>query len=135
MADILIYAVSSDVHWVGSAPSNVADLLRTASLMVAAATRTAVYATDATGLPTDTDTRDAFKQAAAAQAAFLDANGIVPQAGEAGLAEVSSSIGDASVTFSSAALTGALSTLCSEAMIILSQAGLVQQPPQMVRWL
>lgn len=137
MASILVYATSGDlVTWTGaSAPDNVTTLLRTASLLVRKATRTAIYNVDSAGAPTDQDTIDAFRDATCAQAAAMDANDVDPLAGQAGASQevASSSIASASVSFASgSADTSAadlLSDLCSEAAMILGEAGLLNNEP------
>lgn len=136
MASILAYATAADLAaWTGAtAPSNATTLLRTASLIVRRVTRTAVYATDTTGLPTDTDTIDAFRDATCAQAAAMDANGVDPLAGQAGASQevASTSIGSASVSFvagSGSAAAALLSDLCAEAAMILGEAGLLNNQP------
>jgi hypothetical protein len=51
------------------APSNITRLLARASRLVSAATRAALYDVDASGYPSDTDIRAAFRDATSAQAA------------------------------------------------------------------
>jgi len=137
MATILVYATSGDLAtWTGTtAPDNATTLLRTASLIVRKATKTAVYATDDTGAPTDADTIDAFRDATCAQAAAMDANGVDPLAGQAGASQeiASTSIGSASISFANgSANTSAadlLSDLCAEAAMILGEADLLHNEP------
>ncbi len=137
MAAILTYATSADLAtWTGAtAPDNADALLRTASLIVRRATMTATYSVDETGLPTDADVVDAFRDATCAQAAALAANDVDPAAAAAGAAGeiASSSIGSASISFAGDANTSALtrsllSALTDEAAMILSNAGLTAQP-------
>lgn len=137
MASILVYATSGDLAtWTGAAaPDNATTLLRTASLLVRKATRAAIYNVDSTGAPTDTDVIDAFRDATCAQAAAMDANDVDPLAGQAGASQevASTSIGSASVSFANgSADTSAadlLSDLCSEAAMILGEAGLLNNEP------
>jgi hypothetical protein len=50
-----------------TAPANAARLLARASRLVSAATKAAIYDTDPAGYPSDTDVRDAFRDATCAQ--------------------------------------------------------------------
>jgi hypothetical protein len=141
VATILVYATSSDLAtWTGSAaPTNADALLRTASMLVRRQTRTAVYDVDTAGAPTDADTLAAFNQATCAQAAAMAANNVDPAAGVAGAsgAVQSTSIGTASITYAVAGDAAAsrqalLTELCSEAAMILDDAGLLGQLPIML---
>jgi hypothetical protein len=137
---VLIYAEAADlVDWTGqAAPDNADILLRSASLLVRQATRSAVYATDATGLPTDVDVVAAFTAATCAHAAALAGAGVDPLAAgtEAGVS--STSIGSASVTTlgylgAEAAKLKLATTLCPEAAAILDAAGLLGCAPSLLR--
>lgn len=142
MASIVTYADATDLAtWTGStAPDNATQLLRTASLVVRKATITAVYATDSTGAPSGTDEIDAFRDATCAQAAAMAANDVDPLAGQAGTsgAVASTSIGSASISFASDTDTATLqrsllADLCSEAAMILRDAGLLGTEPTIGR--
>ncbi len=132
---VLVYATPEQLGaWTGQAvPANAATLLRSASLLVQAASRSAVYATDTTGAPTATVVRDALRDATTAQAATWATLGIDPVAGAAGAAAstvTSSSIGGASISLADpgatlAAKSTAATGLCLEASVILRQAGLL----------
>lgn len=133
---VLVYAEPSDlVAWTGeAAPENAEVLLRSASILVRQATRSAVYATDTDGLPTDAAEAGAFLSATCAHAAALAGAGVDPLAAgtEAGVS--STSIGSASVAtlgyIGAEAAKLRLSTqLCPEALAILDAAGLLGQAP------
>lgn len=133
----IVYADAADLtSWTGTAaPSNAGALLRSASILIRRATRSAVYAVDGDGLPTDTAVSAAMRDAACSHAAALSAAGVDPLAAgtEAG-AVASSSIGSASVTFADSAGAAAARTalsvgLCREALSILSAAGLIGGAP------
>lgn len=135
---MLVYATSADLtKWTGTtAPDNADQLLRTASLAVRNATKTARYDVDTDGLPTDADTLQAFKDATCAQAAALAAAKVDPAAGgvlKAGVA-TSKSVGSASIGYADSAAAAAakqalLTSLCPDAASILTQAGLVTVAP------
>ena len=133
----LVYATPADLSaWTGAtAPPNAVQLLRRASGLVRKATATAFYATDPTGLPTDPDTLQAFKDATTAQANFWAVNNIDPAAG--GLTQsgvlTSKRIGSASLSYDAAgsgsvtawqAKVDAATTLCEEAFDLLQAAGI-----------
>ena len=133
----LIYANAQDLStWTGAtAPSNAEQLLRRASGLVRKHTATAFYATDPTGLPTDPDTLQAFKDATTAQANYWVVNNIDPAGG--GLTQqgilTSKSIGSARLGYDAAgsgsvtawrAKVDAATTLCDEAFDILQAAGI-----------
>ena len=133
---VLVYAEPSDlVAWTGQeAPANAEVLLRSASILVRQVTRSAAYATDTDGLPTDAATAGAMLSATCAHAAALAGAGVDPLAAgtEAGVS--STSIGSASVTTlgylgAEAAKLRLATQLCPEAQAILDAAGLVGQPP------
>ncbi|WP_422389935.1 hypothetical protein [Arthrobacter sp. N1] len=121
-------------------PADAEGLLRVGSMLVARETRTAYYSVDAAGYPLRTDTREAFRDAVTAQAAFWAANNLDPTAGA--LKEVSSnhtiskSIKGASIGKSVTLVENsnrerslALNRLCEEARTILEMAGLLNNPP------
>lgn len=133
----LIYATSTDLStWTSAtAPANATQLLRRASGLVRKATATAFYATDPTGLPTDPDTLQAFKDATCAQAAMWTAAGIDPAGG--GVAVIAplkaKRIGSAGLDYDTSASSSvtaytargaAAVTLCEEAVDILQAAGI-----------
>ena len=134
---IPVYADAADLtNWTGTtAPDNATTLLRTASMVVRRATKTAVYAVDDNNVPSDTDISDAFRAATCAQAAAMAANDVDPLAGQAGASQeiASTSIGSASISFaaggSAEMAASLLADLCSEAAMILSGAGLLGQEP------
>jgi hypothetical protein len=82
---MLVYATSADyVTWTGgSAPANIAQVLRKASLQVREATKLDFYAADTTGLPTLPAQLQAFNDATCCQAAALVELSINPNAGGA----------------------------------------------------
>lgn len=126
---MLVYATSDDLAaWTGeAAPTNATQLLRTASLAIREVTKTAFYATDDTGLPTDPNVAQAFNDACCAHAAALAAFDYDPTTGgvyEAGLVESSVKIGSASVTAADGdaaiqAAQGLLGGLAPEALRVL----------------
>jgi hypothetical protein len=137
----LVYADSADLTaWTGTAaPSNATVLLRSASLLVRRATRSAVYAVDGTGLPADTSVSGAMRDATCAHAAALAAAGVDPLAAgtEAG-AVSASSIGSASVTFADSAAAAAARArlsdrLVPEALAVLAAADLLSGAPVATR--
>lgn len=136
----LVYADGADLTaWTGAAaPSNADVLLRSASLLVRQATRSAVYAVDSAGLPADSTVLAAMRDATCAHAAALNAAGVDPFAAgtEAGVS--ASSIGSASV--STLGYLGAekrrqalADRLVPEALSILSAAGLLNGAPVATR--
>ena len=141
----LVYAAPGDLAaWTGSAaPANATQLLRSASLLVRDATASAFYAADATGLPTDPGTLQAFKDATTAQAAFWAANGIDPAAGALPSAGVlrGKKIGSASLDYDTSATVSAavlqarldsVESLVPEAVRILRGAGVNTYGPWIV---
>ncbi|KRE79950.1 hypothetical protein [Arthrobacter sp. Soil763] len=135
-----VYATPADLQdWIGQdkpLPANAAGLLRSASLLVEAATITAVYDTDADGKPTASAVADAFRDATTAQAAMWSAAGIDPAGGGvASSAPVSSKkLGSGAISYDTSvnasvtafeARRAATTTLCMEAWLILQQVGLV----------
>lgn len=131
---VLVYAEPSDlVAWTGqAAPDNAEVLLRSASLLVRQATRSAVYATDADGLPTNAAEAGAFLSATCAHAAALAGAGVDPLAAGTDAGVSATSIGSASVSFDASGLAARASlrtSLCPEALAILDAAGLLGQAP------
>lgn len=140
MAAILLFATADQLtSWAGySNPQSISvdALLRSASLRVAEAVKTAIYDVDDLGAPTDADLVDAMRDATCAQAAAMAANGVNPAGGVAGAsgAVQASSIGSASVQYAVASNAGStrqalLTQLTDEAAMILSNAGLIGVPP------
>ncbi len=138
MASLPSYATSGDLAtWLDSvAPANATALLRTSSLLVTQAARSAVYDVDDDGNATDQDVIDALRDATCAHAAALSENGITPAAGPAGVTGPvqASGIGSGSVTFAAPANAAGLAqdlltSLAPEAAMILYQAGLLNQGP------
>lgn len=134
---MLVYAdPAALVAWTGQpAPDNAAQLLRSASVMVRGATRTALYAVQPSGLPVDDDLREALRDATCAQAAAWSAAGIDPTAPVAarGRVATSKSLGSGSVTYADAASVVAAQDalrerLTDEAAAILADAGLTGGP-------
>lgn len=133
-----IYATTADLTaWLNPepAPVNAAGLLRSASGLLRSETKTAIYATDADGYPSNTATRAAFKDAACAQAKFWADHKIDPSLGAAGVAPLpaSKSIGGASIQYSTYVSTAearanAAGVLGPDAWYILSDAGLLGNP-------
>lgn len=136
---MLIYATSAELlTWTGeqAAPANVDQLLRSASILVRRATRTAVYATTADGLPTDATLVAALRDATCAQAHAWAAAGIDPTAPAPASARVatSKSIGSGSVTYADAQAVSVAQDrlragLSDEAAAILADAGLTGGAP------
>jgi hypothetical protein len=130
-----IYADTDDLTaWMSPAavPADAAGLLRSASGLVRSETKTAVYATDDDGYPTDTALIAAFMEATCAQAKFWADHGINPSLGAAGVAPLaaSKSIGGASIQYSTYVSTAearanAAGVLGPDAWYILSDAGLL----------
>ncbi|NUO58993.1 MAG: hypothetical protein HOV78_20220 [Hamadaea sp.] len=130
---MLVYATATDLaDWTGSAaPSNAVQLLRTASGLVADATVTAWYATDASGMPTTSYVVDAMRDATCAHAAAMAAAKVDPLAAGANTARTASrkKVGTAEVEYADAAQAAAaraalVDTLCPDAVRILRAAGL-----------
>lgn len=126
--------VPAYVAWTGSeAPANILSLLRSASILVRAATVTACYETDDDGYPTDAVLVEAMRDAACSHAAALAAAGVDPASAGAVSAIASTSIGGASITYADAGAFTArqrlATTLCPEALRILHDAGLHGGPP------
>lgn len=138
---MLVYATPADLQtWTGTAPpANAEQLLRSASLLVRRDTKTALYSTDDTGLPTDSDLAQALKDATTAQAAAWAAANVDPTAGPATVTGTpkSSSIGSGSIDLGQrdgldtdrAAITD---RLVPDAAQILADAGLLS--PYVAGW-
>lgn len=127
---MLVYADADDLAtFTGTpAPDNADRLLKGASALARAATRAAIYDTDSTGMPTDTDIIEAFRDATCAQAAEWIDKGVDPAAGTSPGAPQSSSIGGASVNWGSpGGLTPeqTLTQLIPDALWYLEAAGLL----------
>jgi hypothetical protein len=129
---VLIYATTADLaEWTQqAAPANAASLLRSASLLVREATKSAYYAVDANNLPTDTDVLEAFRDSTCAQAAYWIALGIDPTTGGLSTQGVlrGKRIGSAALDYDTSALASvtamqermaAARELCDEAFRIL----------------
>lgn len=140
---MLVYAKSTDyAAWTGTtAPSNITQVLRSASLAVREATELSFYATDTTGMPTDPGILQAFNDATCCQAAALIALGVDTNAGGAVVASVkeSKSIGSARITYAAQdaknaaeAKQQALTGLVPEAIRILRDAGALKLSPWVV---
>jgi hypothetical protein len=131
---VRLYASEADLAaWLDAeAPADAAALLRSASGLVRSETKTAVYATDPDGYPTDTALRTAFREAVCAQAKFWADHKINPSLGAAGVAPLaaSKSIGGASIQYSTYVSTAearanAAGVLGPDAWYILADAGLL----------
>lgn len=129
-----VYATTGDLSpaWIDPLPEDAAGLLRSASFLIRSETKTAVYATDADGYPSDTGKREAFRQATCAQAKFWADHKINPSLGAAGVAPLaaSKSIGGASIQYSTYVSTAearanAAGVLGPDAWYILADAGLL----------
>lgn len=132
---MLIYATTEDLAadpWsITEPPANVAKMLLHASLLVAKATRSALYATDTEGYPSSTTVRAAFRDATCAQVDAWIAAGIDPTAAGAAQSSViaSKSMGPRSVQYATyerdAKQRGYLTThLADTAVEILAALGL-----------
>lgn len=112
----------------GAAPSTCGPMLRRASLLVRAATVTAIYDVGEDGLPSDPDQAQALKDAVCAQAAEWIRLGITG-GGQLPEAVTSSSMLGASVAYDTsmtqAAAAASLQQLGSEAALILADTGLL----------
>lgn len=139
-----IYATGADyAAWTGvAAPSNITQILRSASLAVREATEGAFYAADpATGLPLDATVLKAFNDATCCQASALVALGYDPATGgtiTAGVKE-SKQLGTARITYAASdvqaaaqAKQQAITGLVVDAQRILRNAGLLKAVPWVV---
>ena len=130
-----IYATPEELTaWLAPtpAPADAAGLLRSASGLIRSETKTALYATDADGYPSDPGIRAAFKDATCAQAKFWADHTIDPALGPAGVtpAATSKSIGGASISYgtdpaTAAARAGLPGVMAPDAWYILNDAGLL----------
>lgn len=139
----LVYASPTDyTTWTGAAaPSNITQILRSASLAVREATELFYYQVDSTGLPTDAAIKQAFNDATCCQAAALVAAGYDPTTGGTVTASVeqSSSIGTAHITYSNTDAQNAaeakarlITGLTPDAQRILKDAGVMRAAPWLV---
>lgn len=134
----LVYATPEQLTtFLGApAPANAAKLLRAASALVRSATRTAIYTVTATGIPSDPDVAEAFRDATCAQAEAWITLGIDPTAGPAGVGGTpqSSSIGGASINYGPRAAAqdqdkaDTLTRLVPDALWYLDSAGVLSGP-------
>lgn len=134
-----VYATTQELtEWLGEAPvpADADRLLRSASRIIGSETKTAIYATDTDGYPTDTPLRDAFREATMEQVMFWADHNIKPWLGAAGVAPLaaSKSIGGASVQYSTYVSTAearanAAGVLGPDAWYILDEAGLLNNSP------
>ncbi|MGC5343648.1 hypothetical protein [Streptomyces sp. DT171] len=105
------------------APADAVRLLTRASEDVEDALRTAVYDTDATGMPTDPDVRDALAAATCAQVEYVTAQG-GDDTGAAGQWD-SVSIGPVSMSGRKGGPVGSAVDLGPRALRTLTRAGLL----------
>ena len=131
---MLVFAKPDDVvTWAGYAfdkDVNLQPLIRRASSMVQRAVRSARFEVTPAGMPEDPDVMDALRDAVCEQVTVWVENDISPTAiASATGAVTSSSIGDASVSYSSVDAAQvkdqAANELCDAALDILSNAGLI----------
>lgn len=131
---MLVFAKPDDVvTWAGYAfdkDVNLQPLIRRASSMVQRAVRSARFEVTPAGMPEDPEVMDALRDAVCEQVTVWVENDISPTAiASATGAVTSSSIGDASVSYSSVDAAQvkdqAANELCDAALDILSNAGLV----------
>lgn len=119
-----------DDNWLGELPTNAAQLIRSASTKVEAATRLARYDVDPAGMPTDPRVAAAFRNAVCQQVTLWHNGGLDPDKGIAGqAAQISSqSAGGGSVSYTGTQTVSELgqqaTTLSPQALDILSLAGL-----------
>ncbi|MDK8469826.1 hypothetical protein [Corynebacterium accolens] len=131
---MLIFAQPDDVvTWAGytfDKEVNMPPLIRRASSMVQHAVRSARFEVTPAGMPEDPEVMDALRDAVCEQVTVWVENDITPTSIQAaGESITSSSIGDASVSYSSVDAAKvkdhAANQLCDASMEILSNAGLV----------
>lgn len=142
---MLVYATATDLAalpWsITPAPGGVDRLLWSASALVTTATRSAVYAVDEEGMPTDPAILAAFRDATCAQVSTWVALGIDPAAGGADAATAtgrivtSKSLGPASFAYAGvdaavARRAAAATRPVDDARAILDQAGLLTSSPR-----
>lgn len=106
---VLVYAHPDDLvtgQWLPQEPTNAAALIRQASALLRRETRTAVYATDTTGKPTDPAIVEGFRDVVCAQVAAWTTAGIDPAAVTAGTSGAggvaSKALGEQSVSYAGA---------------------------------
>lgn len=126
----LVYATADDLtEFLGTAaPDNADRLLKGASALVRRETRAALYDVTSTGLPSDPDIAEAFRDATCAQAAEWIDNGADPAAGTSPGVPQSSGIGGATVNWGApGGLTPeqTLHQLIPDALEYLDAAGLL----------
>lgn len=131
---MLVFAQPDDVvAWAGytfDKDVNLQPLIRRASSMVQRAVRSARFEVTPAGMPEDPDVMDALRDAVCEQVTVWVENDINPTVIQgASSAVTSSSIGDASVSYSSVDAAQvkdqAASELCDAAVDILANAGLI----------
>lgn len=131
---MLVFAQPDDVvTWAGYAfdkDVNLQPLIRRASSMVQRAVRSARFEVTPAGMPEDPEVMDALRDAVCEQVTVWVENDISPTAiASATGAVTSSSIGDASVSYSSVDAAQikdqAANELCDAALDILANAGLI----------
>lgn len=131
---MLVFAQPDDVvAWAGytfDEDVNLQPLIRRASSMVQRAVRSARFEVTPAGMPEDPDVMDALRDAVCEQVTVWVENDINPTVIQgASSAVTSSSIGDASVSYSSVDAAQvkdqASNQLCDAALDILSNAGLI----------
>lgn len=111
------------------APANVDRLLARASRLVSAATKAALYDTDPAGYPTDTDIRDALRDAVCAQVGEWARRDTAAADGDDVAASPWTSVSAGSLSFSrqsAPTATSEDSSLVPEAVEILDDLGLIQ---------
>ena len=107
---MLVYATAADLAadpWgITTPPANVQRLLARASQMVRGATKTALYATDDAGMPTDPDVLAGFRDATCAQVSAWITAGIDDPSSAAAAASsgivASKSLGPRSISYAGA---------------------------------
>lgn len=112
MATIHVYATPSDLAaWTGTTPPDTAvQYLRTAAIVVARATSTAVYDVDSSGVATGDPVVTALREATCEHAAAMIAAGVPPVSSGAGAGPVvATSMGPASITYATDGQTAAAS--------------------------
>ena len=128
---MLTFATVEDLElWTdGNLPDKPAPLIRQASRMVQHETRFARFSVTPAGLPSDPDIAEALRDAVCAQVMAWHVSQINPTQVTTTGAVTGSKIGDASFTFdassSANAATNARTELCNEAILILTNAGLI----------
>lgn len=131
---MLVYATPAQLAaWTGTAESTTTvPLLRSASILVGRATLTATYDVDDAGLPTDAKMLAALVDATCSQVGTWLALAIDPAKGAAdpGKTVASKKIGSGQIDYavyaaSAQARADAATSLSQEALLILSDAGLI----------